>query len=258
MLYRSDCGPSLCPERCRPEVFAGEIQFCSTAVSSGEYPWGASNRSLRPERAGPRRPAAPPAASWSWSWSSPQTVSARSASRPGGYPRSRKRLQLPPEGRQTPQPWCWSGAGKVQRGGPEAALLRTSLPGGHLLHVYLRVHGRTQANQRILRSRLRRLGIVLYWCAAFSVGGLPAGSCQRSCRCLAQTQVVPQQRGGAGRVCARSAGAAEAGAKPAGLWVGGTFTVQACPGRITPTRSLSLALFLFFVFLSLSLSKDER
>lgn len=53
----------------------------------------------------------------------------------------------------------------------------------------------------------------------------------------AETQVVPQQRGGAGRVCASSARAGEAGAKPAGLLVGGTFTVQACPSRIPPQRT---------------------
>lgn len=153
-LYRSDCGPSWCPVRCRPEVFAGEIQSCSTTVSSAGSPWGASNPSLRPERVGPQRSVAPRAASRSC----PQKVSAQSGSRPAGYLRSRKRLQLPPERQQKPPPSCSSAAGKVQRGGPEAALLRTSptaclLPG-------TRTHARPKTPN--LRSRVRWLLTVLF------------------------------------------------------------------------------------------------
>lgn len=37
----------------------------------------------------------------------------------------------------------------------------------------------------------------------------------------AGAQVVPRQRGGVGRVCARSASGGEAGAKPTGLLMGG-------------------------------------
>lgn len=50
-----------------------------------------------------------------------------------------RRLQLLPEWQHhhQQQPSRPSSAGKVQRGGPEGALLRSRLPGCHLLHVYV-------------------------------------------------------------------------------------------------------------------------
>lgn len=139
-IHRIDCGLSSSLARCRPAVFPGGSQFCSTTVSSGESLWGALNPS---GRACPREVwGAPSAAS-----DCPREGAEGNESRRKRHLRCHvRRLQLPPK--KQPQPSRQSSAGKSSARGSGGSALPVRRC--HLTHV----------DVRLLRYSLRAHGFL--------------------------------------------------------------------------------------------------